>query len=325
MTKMLNNQFVGDAVEIKSMLFGLPKIALSDAAVLIQGETGVGKELIADMIHGMSFRKGKPFVKMNLSEIPPTLFESELFGHKKGAFTDAVTDKKGLFETAQCGTVFLDEIDDFPMFLQSKILRVLEAKTIRRVGAENVTAVDVRVIASTKNNLRILIDEHKFREDLFHRINTISIVIPSLRERKEDIPLLIDHFVHLYRPDNGLIFTDEAKKAFLNYKWSGNVRELQHVVERLSVLMEGEIKLTDLPAEIKNYNLGTDFARTCALCFHRDLLKLEDIMKCVEQNIILDVMKSMNGSLTKSAHRLGIGVSTLHDKLKKYSFVHLKE
>lgn len=315
---MMCEKLLGKAFEIKSIIKKMPQIAESNSSVLIHGETGVGKELIADIIHAMSKRKKKPFVKVSLSEISPTLFESELFGHKKGAFTDAVADKKGLFDAAQHGTIFLDEIDDFPLELQSKILRVLEAKTKRRVGEENSTTVDVRIIAATKNNLRLLIAENKFREDLFHRLNTIPIVIPPLRERQEDIPLLVNHFLQMFSPDNGLRFSDDAMNALLNYRWPGNVRELMHVIERLSVLNEGEIKREDLPDEIKNYDLKKDIVKSCTQCFNDDDLKLDDVMKCVEKNIIQSVMKTTNGSLTKSAQKLGIPLSTLHDKMKKH-------
>lgn len=321
---MIRQKFAGNTLIVKSILHEIPKIAVSNSAVLIQGETGVGKELIADIIHSVSARKDKPFIKVNLSEYSPALFESELFGHVKGAFTGAIANKKGLFEEADTGTIFLDEIDDFPIHLQTKILRVLESNEIKRVGETKPIKIDVRIITATKNNLRKLIEQKIFREDLYHRLNTIQIVIPPLRERQEDILLLVSHFLQAGNGIHKIQITEEAMTLLLNYRWGGNVRELKHAIEGLTVLKEGEIKPEDLPDEIKYYNSTDDLVRTCTQCFHDNNMQLEETMLCVEKKIIRDTINKMDGSSAKIAERLGIGNSTLHDKMKKHNLRHTK-
>lgn len=230
-----------DIVKIKEMI---AKVAPSDARVLITGENGTGKELVARSLHDNSDRKDKPFVEVNCAAIPAELIESELFGHEKGAFTSAVKQKKGKFELATTGTLFLDEIGDMSASAQAKVLRALQENTIQRVGGEKNIKVNPRIVAATNKNLRQEIEEGNFREDLFHRLSVILIHVPTLNEREEDIPLLADHFLTMTCADHGIPrkkFSEDALEALKNTKWSGNIRELRNVIERMVILCDNEI------------------------------------------------------------------------------------
>lgn len=232
-----NMIFASKAMDEKLRL--VDRIALSDASVLILGESGVGKELVAERIHRMSKRSEKPFVRVNCAALPENLLESELFGHVKGAFTDAVNDRKGRFELAEGGTIFLDEIAELPLKLQSKLLRVIQQKSFERVGSSTTMTVDTRIIAATNQDLAALVERQAFRADLFYRLNVLPILIPPLRERKEDILVLAEHFLkraarEMNKPILG--FSDTAMEALLSYAWPGNVRELENAVERAVVL-----------------------------------------------------------------------------------------
>ena len=228
---------------LRSILARVDTIAASDSSVLLIGETGVGKELFAEYIHRTSSRAERPLVKVGLAALPHELLETELFGHEKGAFTSALNEKKGLFELSDRGTIFLDDIDDFPLALQSKLLRVLESHEVMRVGGTTPIPVDIRLITATKVDLKELVNRGIFRADLYYRINVVPISIPPLRERRDDIPLLIEHFLRRFAPDKQLVPAEDALRAMVSYSWPGNVRELRNVVQRMA-----SIRLTTLGA-----------------------------------------------------------------------------
>jgi len=238
------SSIIGETPEIIQIKEMIAKVAPSEARVLVTGENGTGKELVARSLHDNSSRKGKPFIEVNCAAIPAELIESELFGHEKGAFTSAVKQKKGKFELATEGTLFLDEIGDMSASAQAKVLRALQENVIQRVGGEKNISVTPRIVAATNKDLRKEIDEGRFREDLFHRLSVILIHVPSLNDRKEDIPLLADHFLTEICKDHGIPrkkFTDDALEALKNTNWSGNIRELRNIVERMIILCDQEI------------------------------------------------------------------------------------
>jgi DNA-binding NtrC family response regulator len=235
---------IGESFSIEEVKRMISKVASTDARVLVTGENGTGKELVAQQLHQQSNRFKKKFIEVNCAAIPSELIESELFGHVKGAFTSAVKDRSGKFEAAHNGTLFLDEIADMSLAAQAKVLRALQEKKIQRVGNEKDISIDVRVIAATNKNLKQEIKEGRFREDLYHRLAVILIHVPSLKERLDDIPLLTDHFTNLLTIEQGLenkLFSSEALQKLKNYPWSGNVRELRNVVERLMILGDNPI------------------------------------------------------------------------------------
>ena len=235
---------IGESFSIEEVKRMISKVASTDARVLVTGENGTGKELVAQQLHQQSNRFKKKFIEVNCAAIPSELIESELFGHVKGAFTSAVKDRSGKFEAAHNGTLFLDEIADMSLAAQAKVLRALQEKKIQRVGNEKDISIDVRVIAATNKNLKQEIKEGRFREDLYHRLAVILIHVPSLKERLDDIPLLTDHFTNLLTKEQGLenkLFSSEALQKLKNYPWSGNVRELRNVVERLMILGDNPI------------------------------------------------------------------------------------
>lgn len=286
----------------------IAQVAPSDTSVLILGESGTGKERIADCIHGLSARKGKPFIKVNCATLPATLIESDLFGHEKGSFTGAIEKRIGKFEQADKGTIFLDEIGEMPVELQVKLLRVLQEKEIERIGSKSPVRVNVRVIAATSRNLEKEIAEGRFRLDLYYRLNVFPIVLPPLRERKEDIPLLVSHFISYYNRKAAKKITgisDKILKGMLDYSWPGNVRELEHLIERGVLLAKGTtIENLILPVEKK------------------DRLSDDDI-KTIEENErdhILAVLKKCNGRIWgpgAAAEKLNIHPSTLRSRMKK--------
>ena len=245
----LPNKFIANSPAIKQVLEMASRVAKTDASVLLLGESGVGKEEFAKFIHNNSNRNNKPFVAINMSAIPENLVESELFGYEKGAFTDATTQKIGLFESANGGTLFLDEIAEMPYHLQAKLLRVLQEKEMFRLGGTKPIKLDIRIISATNKNLKEFIKEGKFREDLFYRLNTIPLNIPSLRERKDDIipisEMVLKRVINEYNLEDKSL-SEEAKKELLEYEWPGNVRELISVIERAAILSDKEIKVKDL-------------------------------------------------------------------------------
>jgi two-component system, NtrC family, nitrogen regulation response regulator NtrX len=247
--KVKPSDIIGKSKTIEDVLGMIDKVAPTDARVLITGANGTGKELVAKRIHELSERNKAPFIEVNCAAIPSELIESELFGHEKGAFTSAIKQRQGKFEQAEGGTLFLDEIGDMSMSAQAKVLRALQENRITRVGGEKDIAVNVRVLAATNKNLQEEIAKGNFREDLYHRLGVILIKVPSLNERKDDIPLLCDHFINLICSEQGISpkkIQADAIKALQNYNWTGNIRELRNVVERLIILSDKEIKKVDV-------------------------------------------------------------------------------
>lgn len=306
------NTIIGISDATKSVIEAIKKVAPTDTTVLIQGETGTGKELIANVIHYNSKRYDKPFVKLSCATLSRDVFESELFGHTKGAFTGAIKEKKGRFELANKGTLYLDDIDDIPLDLQVKLLRVLEQGEFEKVGGENTIKVDVRIIVSTKKNLKELADNGQFRHDLYYRLNVFPIFLKPLRERINDIKELFHHFVNQYIPLNNIKIQDEVFDILQKYEWPGNVRELKHLVERLLLISENKIITADLlPYEIIN-NLS--------ICkpFDPQTNSLEEYLYDVEKNILMESLKRSGGNKSKAAELLKLPYSTLRTKLEKF-------
>src|SRR6266849_2694829 len=293
------------------------QVAPSRSTVLLQGESGTGKELIAKALHLNSPRRDRAFVPVNTGSMPPDLLESTLFGHVKGAFTSAIASKKGLFEIADRGTLFLDEIGTMGLDTQSKILRVLQDRKFMHLGGVHEIQVDVRIIAATNADLKQLVREGKFREDLFYRLNVITVDLPPLRQRKEDIPLLVDFFLKRYSEENERQrrrITPEALRPLLSYSWPGNVRELENVVERSVVLSTGvDIGPELLPDPI--VGRGTPLP----LLEHRGDASLFDIVEDCERRIILDMLEKCNWNQTEAADRFHVPLSTLNQKIKRLS------
>ncbi len=273
--------------------------------VLIKGETGTGKELLAKLIHYLSPRKDAPFIEVNCAAVPENLFESELFGHERGAFTGASNLRRGRFELAHTGTIFLDEIGELPLNLQPKLLRCLQEKRITRVGGEKDIEVDVRIVAATNRDLKAMAIEGSFREDLYYRLNVFEIEIPPLRRRKEDIPPLLDFFLKKHSP-RPVELSPEAKDLLIRYPYPGNVRELEHVVQRLVTLARGSIvRVTDLPPEIRHHQITSTGT-------------LEDRLKAVEKEMILNALEKNNWVQTRAAESLGISERVLRYKMDKH-------
>jgi DNA-binding NtrC family response regulator len=290
-------------------------VAASDSSVLIQGESGTGKELVARAIHFRGARAARPFIAINCAALPEALLESELFGYAKGAFTGAATDRKGLFEEADSGTILLDEIGDMPVLLQAKLLRVLQEGEVRRVGAASVRRVDVRIVASSNRDLAGLIRESKFREDLFYRLNVIPLVIPPLRERKEDIVPLCGHFLALYGGKLGRKTQSLSAEAFQlvqNHDWPGNIRELENVIARAVTLSASPVISTEEFKVI--FSLGGPRLADSAGAAGRS----DDAPSNKEREEIRNALKAANGNQTRAALALGMGRNTLWRKMKKY-------
>jgi DNA-binding NtrC family response regulator len=305
-----NSPLVRNVIELIEMISQTPK-----TSVLIQGESGTGKELAANAIHYRSKRINEPLIKINCSAIPENLLETELFGYEKGAFTDAKGTKKGLFELANGGTVFLDEISEMKSYLQTKLLRVLESQSFMRVGGEKEINVDVRIIAATNRDLSSLVNAGEFRKDLYYRLKVMVIEMPPMRERREDILLLANLFIEGNNKELGKNVTgisEAAKEYLLNYQWPGNVRELKNIIERAMILSNGNEILPDhLPIELRKGQMEGGEKRTAGT----ENLALEN----VERKHIRDVLLMMEGNKSRAAKLLGISRSTLREKLKKYS------
>jgi two-component system, NtrC family, response regulator AtoC len=299
----------------------ISKIAEYKTTVLVAGESGVGKELVARAIHHRSARRGGPFVAVNCGAIPENLLESELFGHKKGAFTDAVHDRRGLFEEADGGSLFLDEIGELPLALQVKLLRVLEDEKIRRVGDTRDLKVDVRIITATHRDLTAETKAGRFREDLFYRLNVLPILVPPLRDRREDIPLLIDHFV---ARNNNRLGTSirgldtESRRLLFEYPWPGNVRELENTIERAMVLAEGDqIVAQDLPDRLREARDPVQMQLASGE------LSVKKTMRIIEEILIRRALQKTKGNRTRAAEVLEISHRALLYKIKDYQITDL--
>ncbi len=302
--------------DIMSRVFDLiAQVAPSRSTVLIQGESGTGKELIAKAIHANSPRRDKPFVPINTGAMPTELLESTLFGHVKGAFTSAIASKKGLFEVANGGTLFLDEIATMGSDTQAKILRVLQDRRFMHLGGIQEIQVDVRIIAATNIDLRQAVREGKFREDLFYRLNVIMVELPPLRARREDIPLLVNHFLDFYAKENDLSprrLSADALRALVDYEWPGNVRELENSIERGVVLSSGPVIGSEL---LPGHITGRSFQD--ALLEHNPNASLFDILEDIERRIIVEKLERCNWNQTDAAEQFHIPLSTLNQKIKR--------
>ncbi len=318
---------IGQSSKMLELYDLLEKVAPTKTNILITGESGTGKELVAKAIHYNSPRKDKPFVTLNCGAIPESLIESELFGHMKGAFTDAITTKKGLFEVADEGTIFLDEISELPLMMQVKLLRVLQDREFKRVGGTEDIRVDVRIISATNKDVEEAVREKQFREDLFYRLNVIQIKIPSLRERKEDIPSLASHFLKRYSEELGKQISQispEALRILVQYDYPGNVRELQNIIERavaletspeltahnLSSYVEEQLPLKKRPLDLEIPNEGID---------------LEKIVEDIERTLLLKALDRTKGIKKKAAELLHINFRSMRYRLEKYGLNHTDE
>ncbi|WP_324825629.1 sigma-54 dependent transcriptional regulator [Sinanaerobacter sp. ZZT-01] len=310
---------IGNSLCIKKIKEKVETIAPMDSTVLIMGESGTGKEILANMIYNKSKRKDRTFVRVNCAALTQNLLESELFGHEKGAFTGADRMRKGRFEMAQEGTILLDEIGELPLGTQAKLLRVLQEKEFERVGGSSTIKTDFRLIAATNKDLRQEVENHRFREDLFYRINVLPLTIPPLRERREDIPILTDYFLKQIAKEVKkpvMLFEKEALQQLLEYEWPGNVRELKNVIERLVVLSKHEkIDLEDIPEEIRNKNMKEDILQLGETI---KIKTLSEARKEFEKIFILKALDRNEWSITKTAEELQLARKNLYKKLHEY-------
>lgn len=293
------------------------KVVDSNSSILLIGETGSGKEVFADYIHKLSNRGQNPFVKIGLAAMPPDLLESELFGFEKGSFTNADRQKQGMFEMANTGSIFLDDIDDTPLHLQAKLLRVLESNVVRHIGGTKDIPVDVRLICASKLEIKDLVELNRFRQDLFYRINIVQIRIPPLRERKNDIPLLCDHFLKRFAPEKKLKIAEETMDLFMSYNWPGNVRELRNVIQRSSLFAEDKIKIKDLPDDLAQIDHFERMVKACQACYDSGKLPYNEVLNCLESRLLSEALKNTKGNQSEAAKKLGMKLSTFRDKLKK--------
>jgi DNA-binding NtrC family response regulator len=305
------HNLVGQSAVMKKVFTTIERVSHSDGTVLITGKSGTGKELVARAIHHNSARQQNRFVPVNCGAIPDNLFESELFGHKRGAFTDAVSDKDGMFKTANGGTLFLDEVSETPFHLQVKLLRAIEQKEITPVGSTTPLKIDVRIIAATNQNLAERVEQGKFRDDLYYRLNVIEINLPSLSERREDVPLLVQHFVEKFRSEMGKAIKGVDNKVMhilMNRTWKGEVRELQNVIERAMIFCDGEyITMKELPENLRA-ELGEDVVP-------EEGTGLKDAVRRFEKSHILELLTKFDYDKEKTAAALDISVSTLYRKM----------
>ncbi len=305
------HNFIGQSAVIRKVFRTIERVAESDGTVLITGRSGTGKELVARAIHHNSMRRQNRFVPLNCGAIPENLFESELFGYKKGAFTDAVSDKDGMIKVANGGTLFLDEVSEMPLHLQVKLLRALEQKEITPVGSTVPLKVDVRIIAATNQNLAERVEQGKFRDDLYYRLNIIEIDLPSLTERREDVPLLVQHFIEKFRSEMGKPIKGVDNKVMhllMNRTWKGEVRELQNVIERAMIFCDGDyITMKELPENVRE-EVGEEV-------ISEEGTGLKEAVRRFEKNHILELLTRFDYDKEKTAAALDISVSTLYRKM----------
>ena len=314
------DNMIGKSSALKEVYEIVSQVAKTNSSILIQGESGTGKEVLAKAIHFNSLRNTRPFVVVNCGAIPENLLESELFGHKRGSFTDAIKDKTGKFEAAEGGTIFLDEVSELPLKLQVKLLRTIQDKEIDKIGELNPLKVDVRIIAATNQDLKKLVDEKQFRDDLYYRLSVIPIVLPPLKERKEDIPLLavnfLDRFAKLFGKTN-LKYDDKVLEVFSKYDWPGNIRELENLVHRLVVLCQGEIITTgDLPRELLEGKISE------ILDYKVSIPESGIDLKNLERDLIIQALIKKNWNQTQAAKLLNISRNSLIYSMQKYGIKH---
>jgi len=306
------SNIIGKSPAMKVLFDTLAMVAPTDATVLLFGESGTGKEIVANAIHQNSQRKEQAYIKVNCAALPETLLESELFGHEKGAFTGAQARRKGRFELADRGTLFLDEIGEMSPATQAKILRVLQEKEFETVGGTKTISVDVRIIAATHKELEVEVKAGRFREDLFYRLNVVPITIPSLRNKKEDIPLLAEHFLKMYTEKNNTdikTIDPRVMDALVRYPWPGNVRELENIVERMVIMSRGDrILFEDLPPDFKTLQNGEEEGSNL----------IGSSLKEIEREVILKTLEQTKGNRTRAALVLGVTRKTLQNKIKEY-------
>ncbi len=308
-TEQLPIQIIGESKPMQNVLSMAQRSAPTPWTVLIHGETGTGKELIGRLIHGLSPRKNGSFIELNCAAVPETLFESELFGHERGAFTGASSRRKGLLEQANGGTLFLDEVGEIPLTMQPKLLRALQEKAIIRVGGTEKIHIDIRVVAATNRNLKKMVEEGRFREDLYFRLNVIEIEIPPLRSRKEDIPLLLDFFLSRFS-DKKMTLASNALTQLIKYSFPGNVRELEHLIQRMITMSRSNtIAQSDLPDEIKRYQGETDQGT------------LTERLAEFEKRLIVDALEQNDWVQTRAAEMLGISERVLRYKMGKAGII----
>ncbi len=305
------NHIIGESPAMKEVYRMVKRVSDANSNVLITGPSGTGKELVARAIHSHSNRSSKPFIAINCGAIPRDLIESELFGHKKGAFTGAINDKDGVFVAAHKGTVFLDEVGEIPLSQQVNLLRVIQEREVKPIGSNRMVSFDTRIVAATNKNLEEEVEKGNFREDLYYRLNVVEIPLPTLQERREDIPLLAQHFLKKYsrelnRPVQGI--TSEAMGALMSFEWKGQVRELENIIERAVLLGSDEfITLDDLPKSISESKGKVDY----------DHDSLEEAVQTFEKHHIMSVLKRTDGNKTEAARLLGIDPSTLYRKMER--------
>ncbi len=305
------NHIIGESPAMKEVYRMVKRVSEANSNVLITGPSGTGKELVARAIHSNSSRSSKPFIAINCGAIPKELIESELFGHKKGAFTGAISDKDGVFTAANKGSVFLDEVGEIPLGQQVNLLRVIQEREVKPIGSNQTISFDTRIIAATNKDLEQEVENGNFREDLYYRLNVVEIPLPTLQQRREDIPLLAHHFLNKYsrelnRPVKGI--SGDAMSALMSYEWKGQVRELENIIERTVLLGSGDfITFDDLPNSIRNTE-GT---------YTFDPNSLEEAVQNFEKHHIMSVLKQTEGNKTEAARLLGIDPSTLYRKMEK--------
>jgi two-component system response regulator HydG len=324
-------EMVGQSPAMAALYAQIAKVAPTRTRVLITGESGTGKELVARAIHRESSLRDKPFIKVNCAAISPELIESELFGHERGAFTGAAARKKGLFELADGGTIFLDEIGELPLDLQGRLLRALQDKEVRPIGSSQSIPISVRVLAATSRDLTSMVETGRFRKDLFFRLNIVNLRIPALRERKADIPLLAAHVLDRMHTDNGLAYTfaDNALQLLMEYDWPGNVRELENAIERACALSSGPVlHLGDFPTQMQNFQFHAQQSvqhykaphtagELSTISGSAEPNAVQSIAE-LEKQAILTTIAQLNGDKLMAARLLGIGKTTLYRKLKEY-------
>jgi len=317
------DEIVGESSEMQEVYKDIGRVADSDVTVLIRGESGTGKELVAKAIYFHSNRKNKPFIVVNCAAIPESLLESELFGHEKGAFTDAIARHIGKFEQAEKGTIFLDEIGDMGLALQAKLLRVLQEKTFERIGGKETIVSQARILAATNRNLEELVKEDKFREDLYYRLNVVAINVRPLRERKVDIPLLVDYFVSKFSKKYGKIVqgvSNDVMRLFMDYDWPGNVRELENAIARGVIITSAPLIMMDhlSPELAQKAEEKTSITAIAQKGSGNTVVPLPEAIAEIEKEMIVRAIKKANGNKTKAAKMLGISRKSLFNKIRGY-------